>query len=57
MVVNTAGAGRVGVAWVEAEAGGLLGRASPVVLADSPDVVREVRALEADLAAGRRAPV
>ena len=53
--VDTAGAGRVGVAWVEAEVGGLLGRAAPVVLADSPDVVHEVRALEADFAAGRAA--
>ncbi|KAK9832813.1 hypothetical protein WJX81_003940 [Elliptochloris bilobata] len=53
VMVDTAGAGRAGVAWVEAEAGGLLGWPAPVVLADSPDIVREIRSLEADVAAGR----
>lgn len=55
VVVETVSAARCGVAWVEAEAGGLLGRAVPVVLADSADLVREIRLLEPDLATGRRA--
>jgi hypothetical protein len=55
LAVGTAGAGRCGVAWVETEAGGLLGPPRPVVLADSAALVREVRSLEVDAAAGRRA--
>jgi hypothetical protein len=55
LTVGMAGAGRCGVAWVEAEAGGLLGPPRPVVLADSAALVREVRSLEADAADGRRA--
>lgn len=55
MAVDTASAARCGVAWVEAEAGGLLGRAVPVVLADGADLVREIRSLEPDHATGRRA--
>ena len=45
-----------GVAWLEAECNGFMSPALPIVLCKDPDIVEELRMLEADVADGRCAP-
>lgn len=45
-----------GVAWLEAERDGFMSPALPVVLCEDPDIVEELRTLEAEVADGRYNP-
>ncbi len=42
-----------GVAWLEAECNGFMSPALPMVLCEDPDIVEELRTLEAEVADGR----
>lgn len=52
MELGAAG-GTAGLAWLEAECDGFMSAPLPVVLSPNPDIVDEIRSLEADVAAGR----
>ena len=41
------------VAWLEAECDGFMSDALPIVLSSDPDIVDEIRSLEAEVADGR----
>ena len=41
------------VAWLEAECNGFMSDALPIVLSNDPDIVDEIRSLEAEVANGR----
>jgi hypothetical protein len=41
------------VAWMEAECNGFMSPSLPIVLCDDPDIVEEIRTLEAEVADGR----
>lgn len=41
------------VAWLEAECNGFMSDALPIVLSTNPDVVNEIRSLEAEVADSR----
>lgn len=51
--VELGAAGGPGLAWLEAECDGFMSAPLPVVLSPDPDIVKEIRVLEPDVAAGR----
>ena len=53
MRVELGAAGGPGLAWLEAECDGFMSAPLPVVLSPDPDIVKEIRVLEPDVAAGR----
>ena len=57
VTVNLDEAQGSGVAWLEAECNGFMSPALPIVLCEDPDIVEELRSLEAEIADGRCAAV